>query len=103
MISANEVKTASGKTLLPPFAFKFVRGIPIAFIGAVLKQTPTIATPSGVEGLSFLDEAEAINKQAAYLHALGVRAMVEKAEAIFSPAPSPGVRSSPSSHSPTTS
>ncbi|MEO7426923.1 MAG: bifunctional metallophosphatase/5'-nucleotidase [Fibrobacteria bacterium] len=76
MISANVVRTGSGKSLLPPYSIKYSHGIPIAFIGAVLKATPTIVTPTGVEGLDFLDEAEAINKQAAYLRRLGVRAMV---------------------------
>ncbi|HKP94129.1 MAG TPA: bifunctional metallophosphatase/5'-nucleotidase [Fibrobacteria bacterium] len=76
VVSANVVKTGTDKTLLPPFSIKFAHGMPIAFIGAVLKQTPTIVTPTGVEGLSFLDEAAAINKQAAFLRKLGVRAMV---------------------------
>jgi 5'-nucleotidase len=76
MISANVIRTGSGKTLLPPYSIKYFRGIPIAFIGAVLKATPTIVTPTGVAGLEFLDEAEAINKQAGHLRRLGIRAMV---------------------------
>lgn len=36
-------------------------------IGAVLKETPSIVTPTGVLGLSFLDEATAINQEVARL------------------------------------
>jgi 5'-nucleotidase len=42
----------------------------------VLKDTPTIVTPSGVEGLTFGDEADAINKYTAVLKKKGVRAIV---------------------------
>lgn len=39
----------------------------LAFIGAVLKQTPTIVTPTGVAGLKFLDEADSINRYVKWL------------------------------------
>jgi 5'-nucleotidase len=42
----------------------------------VLKDTPTIVTPTGVAGLTFLDEATAINEQVAKLKSLGVHAIV---------------------------
>jgi 5'-nucleotidase len=42
----------------------------------VLKETPTIVTPSGVDGLSFVDEADAINRAVAQLTAQGVRSIV---------------------------
>jgi len=50
--------------------------MPVAFIGAVLKDTPTIVTPTGVAGVSFLDEAQAINHYVPELKAQGVRAIV---------------------------
>ena len=34
----------------------------VGFIGEVLKETPTIVTPTGVAGLTFQDEADAANK-----------------------------------------
>ena len=34
----------------------------IAFVGAVLRDTPTVVTPSGVAGLRFEDEVSAINR-----------------------------------------
>ena len=48
----------------------------MAFIGAVLKETPTVVTPTGVAGLDFLDEAEAINRQSRRLAQLGIHAQV---------------------------
>lgn len=61
-ISANVVDANTGKPILPPYVVKRVRGMPIAFIGAVLKETPSIVTPTGVAGVRFLDEADAINQ-----------------------------------------
>ena len=75
-ISANVVDAASGEPILPPYAIKKVRGQRVAFIGAVLKETPTIVTPAGVAGLQFLDEADAINDNVAKLKRHGVRAIV---------------------------
>jgi 5'-nucleotidase len=60
-VSANVVDK-SGQPILPPFVIKEVQGVRLAFVGAVLKETPTIVTSTGVEGLAFLDEAESINR-----------------------------------------
>lgn len=67
MVSSNVVEEKTGKPILPPFVIKNVNGVRIAFIGAVLKQTPTIVTPSGVAGLKFLDEADSINRSVQWL------------------------------------
>ncbi|MBI2783494.1 MAG: bifunctional metallophosphatase/5'-nucleotidase [Gammaproteobacteria bacterium] len=75
-VSANVVWADSGEPLLPRSVIKRIRGIPVAVIGAVLKETPTIVTPSGVAGLQFMDEADAINAEVARLKQRGVHAMV---------------------------
>lgn len=75
-ISANVINDATGKPLLKPYIIKRVKGMPVAFIGAVLKQTPTIVTPTGVAGLSFIDEADAINQYVPELRKQGVRSIV---------------------------
>src|SRR5262249_31209906 len=59
-ISANVVDTGTGLPILPPFVIKEVAGIRLAFIGAVLKETPAVVPPTGVAGLRFLDEATSI-------------------------------------------
>jgi 5'-nucleotidase len=76
MISSNVVDAAKGTPILPPFLVKIVNGVPIGFIGAVLKDTPSIVTPSGVAGLKFLDEAETANHYARILRSWGVRSIV---------------------------
>jgi len=75
-VSANVIDEISGQPLMAPLVVKRVKGVPIAFIGAVLKQTPTIVTPAGVAGLQFLDEADAINSYLPGLKAMGVRSIV---------------------------
>ena len=75
-VSANVVNAKTGKPILPPYVIKKIDGMPIAFIGAVLKATPTIVTPSGVAGVKFLDEAEAINHYIPELRKKNVRAIV---------------------------
>lgn len=92
-VSTNVVWTDSGEPLLPPSVVKRVRGLPVAIVGAVLKETPTIVTPAGVAGLSFLDEAEAINAEVGRLRRQGVEAIIVSIHQ--------GTRQSPSSAGPT--
>lgn len=73
---AANVTEAGGKTLFPPSIVKTVGGVRIGFIGAVTKITPTIVVPSGVAGLTFSDEADAINAEAVRLKAKGIQALV---------------------------
>jgi 5'-nucleotidase len=66
-LSANVVVDATGRTLFPPYATKTFRTdhgnrkLEVGFIGEVLRETPTIVTPTGVDGLTFEDEADAAN------------------------------------------
>lgn len=76
-VSANVLVTATGKPLLPPYTIKLLDGgVRIGVIGAVLKETPTIVTPTGVAGLKFIDEADAINAAARELRRQGIRTLV---------------------------
>lgn len=75
-VSANVVDKKTGKPLLPPYVIKRVNGMPIGFIGVVLSDTPSIVDASGVAGVSFTDEAKAINEAAKQLKRRGVRAIV---------------------------
>jgi len=74
--SSNVVEADGGEHLLAPFTIRLVDGVPIGFIGAVLEETPTIVTPSGVAGVKFLDEATEINRYARLLRRIGVHAIV---------------------------
>ncbi|HKP19826.1 MAG TPA: bifunctional metallophosphatase/5'-nucleotidase [Gaiellaceae bacterium] len=70
-LSANVFLGNKDETLFPPFAVKefksndpsrkFQTKFQVGFIGEVLESTPTIVTPSGVEGLTFKDEADSAN------------------------------------------
>src|SRR5262245_51834847 len=76
-LSANVIRTSTGRTLLPAYGIKEFRAprerdwrsgwgwawgwddqgeAKVAFIGMTLRDTPTIVTPTGVAGLEFRDE-----------------------------------------------
>lgn len=75
-LAANVVDTATGKTLFPSYKVKTFQGIPVAFIGMTLRDTPSIVTPAGVNGLQFGDEADAVNALIPQLRNQGIRAVV---------------------------
>jgi 5'-nucleotidase len=75
-VSANVVDAATGAPILPPYSIKVADGVRFGVIGAVLRETPTIVTPSGVAGVRFLDEADAINGAVAELRAQNIEAIV---------------------------
>lgn len=81
-LSANVKVDATGKTLFPAYGIKsFPSGlgnhdVKVGFIGEVLKDTPSIVTPTGVAGLTFEDEADAANRAVADLAAKGVKVPV---------------------------
>jgi 5'-nucleotidase len=75
-LAASTVDTATGKTILPAYYVKEFEGIPVAFIGLTLKETPTIVMPSSVAGLTFQDEAATVNALVPELHARGIEAIV---------------------------
>ena len=75
LIAANIWKS-NGELLFRPYAIKSIGGLRVAFVGAGLKDTPSVVIPSGVAGLTFGDEADAINTQVTALHAMGIHAIV---------------------------
>jgi 5'-nucleotidase len=70
---ASNVIQADGTALFPASVIKTVGGVRVGVIGAVTRTTPSIVSPSGVAGLRFIDEADAINRAARKLKAQGVR------------------------------
>jgi 5'-nucleotidase len=77
---AANVLTESGQPLFPAYGIRSygsgAREVKVAFIGMTLEDTPTLVTPSGVEGLRFLDEADTVNALVPQLRAQGVDAIV---------------------------
>jgi 5'-nucleotidase len=81
-LSANVTVNATGQTLFPAYGVKQFptslgkHRVSVGFIGEVLKDTPTIVTPTGVAGLTFEDEADAANRAVAELRDQGVKTNV---------------------------
>lgn len=73
---AANVVDRTGRTILPATVIKKVGGASVGFIGVVLRETPSVVTPSGVAGLTFGDEAEAVNAAVPKLREAGVDAVV---------------------------
>ena len=73
---AANVVDRSGQGIFPGTALRTVGGARVGFIGVVLRDTPTVVTPTGVAGLSFLDEAEAVNAAVPPLREAGADAVV---------------------------
>ncbi|XXX74807.1 bifunctional metallophosphatase/5'-nucleotidase [Sorangium sp. So ce134] len=70
------VDTTTGRTLFPRYDVREFDGVKIAFIGMTLEDTPTIVTPVGVAGLSFMDEVDTVNDIVPELQAQGIEAIV---------------------------
>ena len=75
-LAANVIDDDSGVTLLPPFAIEHYDGIPVAFIGLTLEDTPSVASSAAVAGLTFMDETETINALVPQIRSEGVEAIV---------------------------
>lgn len=75
-VAANVVDATTNNPILEPYHIEQVNGVPIGFIGVALSDTPNIVMPSGVAGVKFTDEAEAINKYSAELKAKGVETII---------------------------
>jgi 5'-nucleotidase len=74
--SANSNINNTNSTLFPPYMIREIEGIPVAFIGVSLKDTPAIVAPSAVRGLAFLDEADSINAAARELKEKGIKTII---------------------------
>jgi 5'-nucleotidase len=75
-LATNVVEQASGKNLVPGWRIVDVKGVKVGLIGAVLQDTPSVAVASAIKGLSFLDEAESINKVLPAMRAQGAQVFV---------------------------
>lgn len=72
--------TEDGGTLFPATGLRSfgtgARKVTVGFIGLTLKDTPSLVSPDGVKGLTFGDEAEAINAAVPKLKQQGADAIV---------------------------
>lgn len=75
-IAANVIEKSSDKPLFPAYHIEQVKGVKIAFIGAVLRDTPLMVAGDNVKDVRFIDEAEAINRTIPMLKDMGVKVFV---------------------------
>lgn len=75
-ICANLVQKSNHQPLFPPYVVRMVDGVPVGFIGAVLRKASTFLSPESLAGLTVLDEAEAINHSVRKLRAEGVHTII---------------------------
>ncbi|WP_407165827.1 bifunctional metallophosphatase/5'-nucleotidase [Bradyrhizobium sp. ORS 111] len=75
-LAASTLDKTTGKTVFPPYEIREFDGVPVAFIGLTLKNTPNLVSPAGVATLEFRDEAETVNALVPELKAKGVEAIV---------------------------
>ncbi|NYE63690.1 5'-nucleotidase [Duganella sp. 1224] len=75
-LAANVIDMATRKPVLPAYKIETAHGVKIAFIGTVLRETAESALASGIAGLDFVDEADAINRQLPELRKQGVGVFV---------------------------
>ncbi|GAA4707130.1 5'-nucleotidase [Promicromonospora umidemergens] len=61
-LGANVYDEATGEPALPEYQVVPVGGVDVGFVGVVTQETPTLVTPSGIEGLEFGDPVEALNR-----------------------------------------
>ncbi|MGN6633965.1 MAG: bifunctional metallophosphatase/5'-nucleotidase, partial [Oryzihumus sp.] len=76
-LSANVKYAGTNKTILPPYWVKtFPGGARVGFIGMTLKETPSIVSQAGIQGLQFTDEVQTANALVPVLQRQGVNAIV---------------------------
>ncbi len=75
-VCANVVWTVNSTPVLPPYTLRNVSGVRVAFIGADTKSTPQLENAAEVEGVTFLDEADSINRYIPEIQKQGIHAIV---------------------------
>jgi 5'-nucleotidase len=75
-LAANVVSKETGDAMLPPYqVFDVPGGRKVALIGVVTETTPGIVSPAGITDVTFIDEADAVNKYVPELTRRGVEAI----------------------------
>ncbi len=75
-IVSNVQEKETGENLLPPYVIREIDGVPVAFIGAVTVTTADTVNKEGIESVTFLDEATAINRYVKELQEEGIHSFV---------------------------
>ncbi len=75
-LAANVIVEESQTTLFPASLIKEYEGVKVGFIGLTLEGTDKAVSPEAIKGITFLDEAETINKEVKLLQQQGVETII---------------------------
>jgi 5'-nucleotidase len=75
-LAASTIDDATGRTVFPSHEIREFGGVKVAFIGLTLRGTPALLAPPSRAGLTFLDEAESVNREVSKLKTQGVEAFI---------------------------
>jgi 5'-nucleotidase len=75
-LAANVVDSDTRQPLVPAYRIATIKGVKVGLVGAVLKDTASVAVSTAIAGLSFLDEAESINQAIPQMRAQGAQVFV---------------------------
>ncbi|GGI03072.1 S-layer homology domain-containing protein [Egicoccus halophilus] len=75
-LSANVVDEVTGEPLTESWVAYEFDGIEVGFVGVTTQDTPTVVNPTGIEGLEFLAEADAVNAAVTEMQDEGIEAIV---------------------------
>jgi 5'-nucleotidase len=76
MLALAGIEGTAPRPLLPAFTVRDVGGIPVGFIGLILKNAPSVILPDSIRGVTFSPEPDAANAAARTLREQGVRTIV---------------------------
>lgn len=76
VICANVMWKENGTPIFPPYTIRYVKGVPVAYIGAVTIETKILELPVNLEKVTFLNESESINRYISLLQKQGIHAFV---------------------------
>jgi 5'-nucleotidase len=75
-LAANVLDRETGKPFMPAYGTKTFGDIRIAFVGVTLRGTTALVPAAGIAGLTFIDEADAVNRLVPELKAQGIETIV---------------------------
>jgi 5'-nucleotidase len=75
-LAANTINNKTGLPILPPIEIRFIKGVPVGFVGLTLEGTAGIVNPAGIKNVHFADEIATANKWGHLLKLVGVKAQV---------------------------
>jgi 5'-nucleotidase len=61
-LAANVTNKKSGATVMPAYRIETIKGLRIAFVGAVVRDTEHMILPTRIANIQFNDEVEALNR-----------------------------------------